>query len=178
VNKGWNQGGIQRNGSRVGRQDQPVDGAKNVGCAASHHRVDVLGVAVDGDRVVHGRLGAGWRVVRSQGRGQLAAVVDDDGVDEASRARRRCRFGGGQGSGPPSAVVDESRVSEVSHARRRGCERRYRGRRGHAWRRRAGSTKQVALVDGAARGAGRVDEAARSAVGVARGPGRGASEGV
>jgi hypothetical protein len=136
-------------------------------------------VAVDGNRVVHGRLGAGWRVVRSQGRrGQLAAVVDDGGVDEARRARRRCRFGGGQGSGPPLAVVDKSRVSEVSHARRRGRGRHYRGRRGHAWRRRAGSTKQVALVDGAARGTDRVDEAARSAVGVARGPGRGASEGV
>jgi hypothetical protein len=41
--------------------------------------VDVPGVAVDGNRMVHGRLGGGKRVVRSGGRGHLAAVVDEDG---------------------------------------------------------------------------------------------------
>jgi hypothetical protein len=35
------------------RQDQPVDGAKNASGVPSHHRVDVPGVAVDGDRVAH-----------------------------------------------------------------------------------------------------------------------------
>jgi hypothetical protein len=43
-------------GSCVSRQDQPIDGVENAGCAASQHRVDVLGVVVDGDRVVHRRL--------------------------------------------------------------------------------------------------------------------------
>jgi hypothetical protein len=39
--------------------------------------VDVPEVAVDGDRVVHGRLGMGQRVVRSQGRGYLTVMVDE-----------------------------------------------------------------------------------------------------
>jgi hypothetical protein len=56
ANGGGDRGGVWRS---VSCQDQPVDGAKNVGCVASHHRVDVPEVTVDGDRVVHGRLGAG-----------------------------------------------------------------------------------------------------------------------
>jgi hypothetical protein len=95
ANGGGNRGGIQRSGSRVVCQDQPVDGAENVGCAASHHRVDVPGVAVDGDRVARRRLGVGRRVIRSRGRGQLPAVVDEGRVSEASHVHRRCRFGGG-----------------------------------------------------------------------------------
>jgi hypothetical protein len=86
TNGGGNRGGIWRSGSHVGRQDQPVDGVENAGCAASHHRVDVPGVVVDGDCVVHGRLGAGRWVVKSRGRGHLAAVVDEGGVGEASCA--------------------------------------------------------------------------------------------
>jgi hypothetical protein len=49
ANGGGDRGSIQRSGSRVGRQDQPVDRAENADCVASHHRVDVPGVAVDGD---------------------------------------------------------------------------------------------------------------------------------
>jgi hypothetical protein len=64
ANGGGDRGIIQRSGSRVGRHDQPVDRAKNVGCVARHHRVDVPGVAVDGNRGVHERLGAGRRVVQ------------------------------------------------------------------------------------------------------------------
>jgi hypothetical protein len=71
-------GGVRRGDSRVSRQDQSVDGAENAGCAASHHRVHVVGVVVDGDQVVHGRLVAGRREPREwpardgdrQGRGR------------------------------------------------------------------------------------------------------------
>jgi hypothetical protein len=42
----------------------------------SYHRVDVPGVVVDGNQVVHGRLGAGWRVVGSLGSGLFATAVD------------------------------------------------------------------------------------------------------
>jgi hypothetical protein len=41
--------------------------------------VDVSGVAVDGDRVVYGRLVADRRNVESGGCGRLAAVIDDSG---------------------------------------------------------------------------------------------------
>jgi hypothetical protein len=51
-------GGARRSGSPISRQDQPVDVAENAGYTASNHRVDMPGVAVDGDRVVHKRLGA------------------------------------------------------------------------------------------------------------------------
>jgi hypothetical protein len=49
--------------------------------------VDVSGVAVDGDRVVYGRLGADRRNVESGKCGQLMAVIDDGRVSEAGRAR-------------------------------------------------------------------------------------------
>jgi hypothetical protein len=48
--------------------------------------VDVPGVTVDGDWVVHRRLGAGRRGVESRGRDLLAAVIDEGRVSEASRA--------------------------------------------------------------------------------------------
>jgi hypothetical protein len=51
--------------------------------------VDVSGVAVDGDRVVYGRLRADRRNVVSGGCGRLAAVIYDGEVGEAGRARRR-----------------------------------------------------------------------------------------
>lgn len=95
----------------------PVDGAEDANCAASHHRVDVPGVMVDGGRVVHGRLGARRRIIRSRGSGPLVMVVDDDGVDEASHARRRGRVNGSQGSGSPAAVVDKSGVDEAGRCR-------------------------------------------------------------
>jgi hypothetical protein len=53
--------------------------------------VDMPRVDVDGDRVVHGRLGVGQRGVGSRVSGSLAAVVDEGRVGEASRARRRDR---------------------------------------------------------------------------------------
>jgi hypothetical protein len=73
ANGGRDRGGIQRSGSRVGRQDQSDNEAENPGCTVSHQWVDVLGVAVDGDRVVHERLGAGRRVVMDRGRGDGGA---------------------------------------------------------------------------------------------------------
>jgi hypothetical protein len=85
---GGDRGGARRGGNRVSRQDQPVNGAESVGCAASHHRVDVSRVAVDSDRVVYRRLGAGRRGIGSRGRGPIVAMVDEGGVGEASRARR------------------------------------------------------------------------------------------
>jgi hypothetical protein len=81
---------------------------ENVSRTVSHHRVNLVGVRMDGDLVVHRRLGAG---TSQQGSGD-----------------RR--------SGPPAMVVDEGRVGEASHMRdrrrgRSGCRRRQRG---YAWR--------------------------------------------
>jgi hypothetical protein len=76
--------------------------------------VDVPGVAVNGDRVVHGRLGAGQRGVGSRGRAPLAAVVDEGGVVKASHARRRGRVSRSRGSGSPAAMVDKGGVTEAS----------------------------------------------------------------
>jgi hypothetical protein len=49
--------------------------------------VDVPGVAVDGDRVVHRWLGTGRRDIGSHVHGLLATVIDDSGVGEVSHAR-------------------------------------------------------------------------------------------
>jgi hypothetical protein len=102
----------------------------------SHHRLDVSGVAVDGNRVVNMRLGAGRRSVRSRGHGLLATVIDGDGLSEANHARRRPRVIGSQGSSAPAAVVDGGGVGKADRTRRRGREwrgkRRKRRRRGHA----------------------------------------------
>jgi hypothetical protein len=117
-------GSVEWSVGRISYQDQPVDGAKNASGAPSHHRVDVSGVAVDGDWVVYGRLGADRRNVESGRFGRLTAVIDDGGVGEAGRARRRARVGGRRGSGVAAAVVDERGVGEAS-----------RGRLGRAWRR-------------------------------------------
>jgi hypothetical protein len=92
ANGGGDRGGVRRS---VSGQDQSVDRAENADCAVSHHRV-----AVDGDRVVHMRFGAGRRGVGSRGSGLLAAVVDEGGVGEASHARRRGRVSRSRGSGP------------------------------------------------------------------------------
>jgi hypothetical protein len=90
ANRGGDRVGVWRSGSRVSHQDQPILGAEDVGCAANHHRVYVPGVAMDGDRVVHGRLGAGRQVVRSRGSCLLVAVADEGG-----KVGRAARGGGG-----------------------------------------------------------------------------------
>jgi len=61
----------------------------HAGGTPGHHRVDVAGVSVDGDRVVHRWLGAVCRDVGGRGRGRLAAVIDDSRVSEAGRVRRQ-----------------------------------------------------------------------------------------
>jgi hypothetical protein len=184
-------GSVGWSARRSSCQDQPVDGAENASSAPSHHRVDVPGVAVDGDRVVNGRLGANRRNVEGGWRGRLAAVIDDGGVGEPGRARCRARVGGRRGSGGAAAMVDECGVGEASRGRRgrtwrrrgrRGRAWRRRGRRGRAWRRRVdGATRGAGRIDRAARGAGRVDGAARGTeevVVAARGAGNGARRGA
>jgi hypothetical protein len=74
ANGGGHWGGIRRSGSRISCQDQPVDGVENDDDASSHHRVDLPGVAVDGDRVVHRWLGTGRRDIGSHMHGLLATV--------------------------------------------------------------------------------------------------------
>jgi hypothetical protein len=97
-----------------------ISRSTGTGGASSHNRVDVLEVALNGDRVVHRRLRAGHRDVGGRGRGRLAAVIDDGGVGEAGHARRRAWVRGCRGRGAPTAVVDEGGVGEASHAHRRG----------------------------------------------------------
>jgi hypothetical protein len=135
ANGGGHRECVRRSAGRIRCQDQPVDGAKNTSGAPSHHRVDVPGVAVDGDRVVHRRLGAGRRNVGSGGYGWLAAVIDDGGVSKAGRARRRARVGRRRGGDVAATVVDERGVGEASQGRQGRAWRR-RDRRGRAWRRR------------------------------------------
>jgi hypothetical protein len=136
ANGGGHRGSVGGGGAgRSSCQDQPVDRAENTSSAPSHHRVDVPRVAVDGDRVVDGRLGVNRRNVGSGWWGRLAAVIDDGGVGESGRARRRARVGGRRGSGMAAAMVDEGGVGEASRGRRGRAWRR-RGRRGRAWRRR------------------------------------------
>jgi hypothetical protein len=55
--------------------------------ATSHHRMDVPGLAVNGDRVVHRRLRVRRRDGGSHRRGRLAAMIDDRGVSEMDRTR-------------------------------------------------------------------------------------------
>jgi hypothetical protein len=135
ANRGGHRGSVEWSAGRSSCQDQPVDGAENASGAPSHHRVDVPRVAVDGDRVIYGRLGADHRDVESGGCGRLAVVIDDAGVGETGRGRRRARVGGRRGSGVAAAMVDECGVGEASRGRRGRAWRR-RGRRGRAWRRR------------------------------------------
>jgi hypothetical protein len=61
----------------------------------------VLEVAVDGNWVVHGRLGVGRRVVRSRERGQLAAVVDEGGVGKRAALFDGAGSVGGDGVARP-----------------------------------------------------------------------------
>jgi hypothetical protein len=62
ANEGGDRGGVCCSG-RINGHDQSVDWPKDTCGAASQHRVDVSGVAVNGDRVVHRRLRASRRVV-------------------------------------------------------------------------------------------------------------------
>jgi hypothetical protein len=55
ANGGGDWGGVRWSSRRISSQNQSVDGPKNAGSTASHHGVSVLGVAVNGDRVVHRR---------------------------------------------------------------------------------------------------------------------------
>jgi hypothetical protein len=167
ANGGGHRGCVRWSAGRISCRDQPVDGAKNASGAPSHHRVDVPGVAMDGDRVVHWRLGAGRRNVGSGGYGQLAAVIDDGGVGKAGRARRRARVGRRRGSDVAATVVDE-----------RGADGAARGAgRGDGATCGAGvidgAARDAGMIDGAARGAGMIDGAARGA-GVIDGAARGA----
>jgi hypothetical protein len=52
ANRGGDQGGVRRSGSRISCQDQPVDRSKNAGGAPCHHRVDVPSFTVDGNWVI------------------------------------------------------------------------------------------------------------------------------
>jgi hypothetical protein len=60
--------------------------------------VDVPGVVVDGDRMVHRRLGAGRRDVGSRWHGRLAAVIEDVTRDDDAVTRSKQRYPCGQGS--------------------------------------------------------------------------------
>jgi hypothetical protein len=134
--------------------------------------VDVPGVAVDGDRVVHRWLGAVCRDVGGRGRGRLAAVIDDGEVSEAHWARRRARVSRCRGSDVAAAVVDE-----------RGSAKRVVGVDGaaHGAGGVGGASRGAGVGDGAARGAGVIDGATRGAgIGASRGvkAARGAGNGV
>jgi hypothetical protein len=133
--------------------------SKNAGGAPGHHRVDVPGVAVDGDRVVHRWLGAVGRDVGGRGRGRLAVSRD---VGEAHRARRRARVSRCRGSDVVVAVEDEC----GSANRAAGVDGAAHGAGGVG-----GAARGAGMVNGTACGAGVVD-------GAARGAGIGASRGV
>jgi hypothetical protein len=81
ANGGGDQGGVRWSSGRISGQDQPVDWPKNTGGTTSHHRLNVSGVAVNGDRVVHRRL-------RGRRRGQATTMINDGGVGESGLARR------------------------------------------------------------------------------------------
>jgi hypothetical protein len=118
ANGGGDRGGIRWSGSRISYQDQPVDRSKNASGTPSHHRVDVPGVTVDGDRVVHRWLGAVCRDVGGRRRGRLAVVINNGRVGEAHRARRRTRVSRCRGSDVAAAAVDECGVGEANRGRR------------------------------------------------------------
>jgi hypothetical protein len=82
--------------------------------------------------------------------GRLTEVIDDDGVDETSCARRRALVNERQGSGAPAAVVDEGGVSRAPTVV-------------------DGVTDGAGVVVGAACGAGGVDGATRARIGASEG---------
>jgi hypothetical protein len=87
ANGGRDRGGVRWSSGRVSSQNLPVDWPKNTGAAASHHGVNVSGVTVNGDRVVHRRRGGHWH-------GRPATMINDDGVSESGRAYRGARVRG------------------------------------------------------------------------------------
>jgi hypothetical protein len=142
ANGGGDGGDVRGSGGRVTGQDQPVDWSKDACGATSHHRMDVPGIAVNGNWVVHGWLRARRLDGGSPVRGRLAAMIGNREVDETDRARRGTRVRGHRGRSAPATAVDEGSVSEASHARgwgqgRRGRAWRWQGRRSRAWRRRS-----------------------------------------
>ena len=132
ANGGGDRGGVQWSSGRISGQYQPVNGPKDTCGASSHHRVDVPGFPVNGDRVVHRRLRASCRDGGGHRRGRLMAMVDDGGVGQSDRARRGARVRGRRGRSVPPAAVDEGGVSEASPARRWGRARCRQGQWGRA----------------------------------------------
>jgi hypothetical protein len=124
TNGGGDRGGVRWSSGRISGQDQSVDKPKNTSGAVSHHQVNVPGVAVNGDRMVHRRL-------RGQRRGRPVAMIHYGGVGEAGRARRGAQIREHRGRGAPVMAVDEGRIGEAVPAHRWG-----RSRRGGVWRRR------------------------------------------
>jgi hypothetical protein len=81
ANGGRDWGGVRWSSGRVSDQDQPIDGPKKTGGVMSHHGVNVSRFALNGDRVVHRRLGGrrhGWPAV----------MINNDGVGEFGHAHR------------------------------------------------------------------------------------------
>jgi hypothetical protein len=76
ANGGGDRGGVRWSIGRISGQDQPVDRPKNTGGVASHHRVNVSGVGVNGDRVVHQQLRG-----RRQGQATLVEGAGSVGAD-------------------------------------------------------------------------------------------------
>lgn len=83
ANGGGNRGGVRRS---LDHEYQTVDGTENVGGATSRHQVDVAGITVDGDWVVHQGLvqeRAGGLVGR--GSGSLTTMLDEGGSMKRAR---------------------------------------------------------------------------------------------
>jgi hypothetical protein len=112
---------------------------------------------MDGDPVIHSRLGVGRWGIGRHGHGLLAAGIDNGEVGKESLACRWSRVSEQRGSVVPATVVDESSVCKV------GCTRQ----QGHVWH-----------SCWATHGVGGVDRAVCGEDGAARGAGRGASGGV
>jgi hypothetical protein len=80
ANGGGDRGGVRWRSGRISGQNQLVDWPKDTDGATSHHRVDVQGVVVNSDQVVH-------RWLRGRRLGRFAAMIDDDAVGKSDRAR-------------------------------------------------------------------------------------------
>jgi hypothetical protein len=90
---GGDRGGVRWSSGPIGGQDQSVDRSKDTSGLASHHGVSVPGGAVNDDGVVHQ-----WH--RGHGRGR-PATIDDSGVGESGRVRRRPGSVGAEGGTLP-----------------------------------------------------------------------------
>jgi hypothetical protein len=83
--------------------------------------VDVPGVTVDGDRVVHERPGAGRRGVRSQWSGPLAALVDEGRVGKASRCWGEGEHATLRSTTSTSRCADEDRIRRTHRTDQGRC---------------------------------------------------------